>query len=207
MQTQPRRPGLILGPRIPRTYFCTAGFGQSDAGSGVDPYETGSYDAALVAVRIENFNIVKYSSVLPPEAVEVPLEAVVPHFHHGAVLETILASVSATTGRIIVAAVGRIKVYDHHGMLLGGFAAEFADTTTTGTRAEAEHQARQAIERSLQHECERRYRGRGYRYEPQPLTIASGVVEKAYGTVLAALAWIDYIVPVLGETTGPAAHP
>jgi hypothetical protein len=36
---------------------------------------------------------------------------------------------------------------------------------------------------------------------------ASGVVEKAYGTVLAALAWIDYIVPVLGETTGPAAHP
>lgn len=160
-----------------------------------------------MAAHIENFNIVKYSSVLPPEAVEVPLAAVVQHFHHGAVLKTIMASVSATTGSVIVAAVGRITVYDQHGMLLGGFAAEFADTSTTGTPAEAEYQARQAIERSLQHECERRYTGRGYRYEPQPLTIASGVVEKTYGTLLAALAWIDYIVPVLGETTGPAAHP
>ena len=158
MQTRPVRPGLILGPRIPRTYFCTAGFGQSEAGSGVDPYETGAFDAALVAARIENFNIVKYSSVLPPEAVEVPLEAVVQHFHHGAVLETIMAAVSAPTGHIIVAAVGRIKVYDQHGTLLGGFAAEFADTATTGTPAEAEHQARQAIARSLHHECERRPR-------------------------------------------------
>jgi arginine decarboxylase len=199
---RPQKPGMkwaILGNRIPRTYCCTAGFGQSDEGSGLNPYETESYDAALMAAKLENFNILTYSSVLPPEAVEVPLDTVVQRFHHGAVSETIMAVVSATKGKIIVAAVGRIQVYDQHGTALGGFAAEFTDIYNAGTTAEAEAQARQAIAQSLHDEYERRYKGRGYRYEHHPLTLASGVIEQAYGTALAALVWVDYLCPVLGE--------
>jgi len=207
---EPKKPGMkwfILGNRIPRTYCCTAGFGQANTGSGVDPYETESYDAALMAAKLENCNIVTYSSVLPPEAVEVPLDTVVQRFHHGAVTETIMASVSATQGRIIVAAVGRIQVYDPHGTHLGGFAAEFAETYPTGTLAEAEAKARQAIAQSLHDEYARRYTGRGYRYESQPLTLASGVIEHAYGTALAALVWVDYLCPVLGEIESTPEHP
>lgn len=41
-------------------------------GGGTDPWETGSYDLALEEARIEDFNIVAYTSVVPPEATEVP---------------------------------------------------------------------------------------------------------------------------------------
>ena len=33
--------------RIPYQYFVCSGFGQTDSGGGVDPWETGSYDIAL----------------------------------------------------------------------------------------------------------------------------------------------------------------
>jgi hypothetical protein len=35
-------------------------------GGGTDPWETGSYDLALEEAHIENFNIVAYTSVIPP---------------------------------------------------------------------------------------------------------------------------------------------
>ena len=63
--------GLVLGNRIPRTYFCTAGFGQSSEGSGLDPFHTESFDAALRTAGIENYNVMTYSSVIPPEAEEI----------------------------------------------------------------------------------------------------------------------------------------
>lgn len=37
----------MVGPRIPYQFFTTTGFGQTDSGGGVDPWETGSYDMAL----------------------------------------------------------------------------------------------------------------------------------------------------------------
>jgi len=54
------------GVRIPSKFFCTKGSGESDFGSGSgDPYEAGSYDSALNKAGIENYNIVKYTSVMP----------------------------------------------------------------------------------------------------------------------------------------------
>ena len=46
-------------------------------GGGTDPWETGAYDLALEEAGIENFNVVAYTSVIPPEATEVlPMSAV-----------------------------------------------------------------------------------------------------------------------------------
>jgi len=72
-----RRPAhhLEVGCRIPKDFFWALGWGESDVG-----IETGSYDAALTMAGIENFNILLNSSVLPPEAVELPA---LPHIHHG----------------------------------------------------------------------------------------------------------------------------
>jgi hypothetical protein len=39
--------GVLFGSRIPKHYFMTKGFGQTDQGDGSDPWETGSYDLAL----------------------------------------------------------------------------------------------------------------------------------------------------------------
>jgi arginine decarboxylase len=44
--------------------------------------------------RIENFNILQYTSVLPPEAEEVPYDDVKHLIHHGAALETIMANMN-----------------------------------------------------------------------------------------------------------------
>lgn len=50
--------------------------------------ETGSYDAALHMAGIEKYNVMLYTSVLPPEAAEL---AHLPDIHHGSVLEGIIA--------------------------------------------------------------------------------------------------------------------
>jgi hypothetical protein len=56
-----------IGCRIPKEYFWLIGWGESDVG-----IETGSYDAALHMSGIENYNVLLYTSVLPPESVELP---------------------------------------------------------------------------------------------------------------------------------------
>jgi pyruvoyl-dependent arginine decarboxylase (PvlArgDC) len=71
------------GCRIPKDYFWVIGWRESDVG-----IETGSYDAALTMANIENFNVMRYMSVLPPEATELPH---LPNIHHGSVLEGITA--------------------------------------------------------------------------------------------------------------------
>ena len=55
-----------ISGRIPREYFWVVGWGESHVG-----IETGSYDAALHMAGIENYNLMLYSSMLPPEAVEL----------------------------------------------------------------------------------------------------------------------------------------
>jgi hypothetical protein len=72
-----------IGCRIPKEYFWVIGRGESDVG-----IETGSYDAALHMAGMENYNVMLYTSVLPPETVELPH---LPDIHHGSVLEGIIA--------------------------------------------------------------------------------------------------------------------
>lgn len=193
--------GLVLGNRIPRTYFCTAGFGQSREGSGLDPFHTESFDAALRTAGIENYNVMTYSSVIPPEAEEIPREVGLATIHHGSVVESIMATASATKGHVVVAAVGRIRVYDDQGVYIGGFAAEFKNSYAAGQVRVAEQEARRSIAQSLGNIFERRYRGLGYRYTVEPLAMASGMIDEQYGTAIAALCWISYIYPVLGESS------
>jgi len=52
-----------IGCRIPKQYFWVIGWGESDVG-----IETGSYDAALHMAGIENYNVLLYTSVLPPRS-------------------------------------------------------------------------------------------------------------------------------------------
>ena len=91
------------------------GWGESDVG-----IETGSYDAALHMAGIENYNVMLYTSVLPPEALELPH---LPDIHHGSVLEGIMAvQHTDKPGTRITAGLLLAKVYRNAGgSYLGGF--------------------------------------------------------------------------------------
>ncbi|KAL4452663.1 hypothetical protein ABPG75_008325 [Micractinium tetrahymenae] len=64
----------VVGMRIPRRYFVTKGFGETDQGAGADPFETGAHDLAMEQAGIHNFNLMTYTSILPREAEEIPFE-------------------------------------------------------------------------------------------------------------------------------------
>ena len=187
----------VFGNRIPREYFVAMGCGQIDRGSGKDPWETGSYDLALLDAGIENFNIVEYTSVLPPESRKVDIDDIGHPFHHGAVLETIMASVNGHIGERLCAGVGTIQVRrKSDGKHIGGFAAEYegyADEKTANT----------ILKGSLRGIVERRNKSLGDGDQLIPFDEKTYVkdffVEENYGTVLVAICFVNYIYPLLEE--------
>ena len=114
---------LEIGCRIPKDYFRVIGWRESDVG-----IETGSYDAALTMAGIENYDVMLYTSVLPPEAVELPD---LPDIHHGSVLEGIIAvQHTDRPGTRITAGLLLAKVFRKSGSYLGSFACEYSAKRT-----------------------------------------------------------------------------
>ena len=75
---------MTEGVRYPTFAFITGGVGQADEGIPPQPFETFCYDSALMQAKIENFNVVPYTSVLPKELplvlTELPFELTEPLF-------------------------------------------------------------------------------------------------------------------------------
>jgi arginine decarboxylase len=175
-----------IGCRIPKEYFWVIGWGESDVG-----IETGSYDAALHMAGIENYNVLLYTSVLPPEAVELPH---LPNIHHGSVLEAIIAvQHSDKPGTRITAGLLLAKVFrTSDGSYLGGFACEYAGT---GSLEEAEANLRQAMQQLFA----RRYQNRFYKLEFGKSLVRTFTPQKSFGTILVGIGFASYLVPVLNS--------
>lgn len=173
-----------IGSRIPKDYFWVIGWGESDVG-----IETGSYDAALHMAGIENYNVMLYTSVLPPEAVELHE---LPNIHHGSVLEGIIAiQHTDKPGTRITAGVLLARVFHvTDGSFLGGFACEYAGN---GTVEEAEANLREAMRQLFA----RRYQPAKYRLEFGKSVVRSFTPERSFGTVLVGIGFASYLVPVL----------
>ena len=182
-----------FGVRVPTAYVATTGTGQSDEGIEPDPYETFSYDLALQQAGIENFNVVYYTSVLPPEAYEIPLAEAEKYFHHGAVLESIMAKAGGRKGDTVAAGVGRIWARDPvTGKEIGGFAAEyeFIYAGKHVSAQQAETDAQKQLTKSLQHELS--IRGLEQVGEIS-FDITSLQIDKNYGIALAQLGFLNFI--------------
>ncbi len=193
---------LVLGNRIPAKYFVTSGSGETDIGPGQDPWETGSYDLALLEAHIANFNVVPYTSVLPPESREVSLQEAEKYFHHGAVVEVIMADQNGVQGDTLTTGVGRIYVRDKKsGTSIGGFAAEYEKVYKAKKVAEgtAIAEAQKMLKVSLVGEFSRRYDPNKYEYYGITYKTNYQYVAKKYGTSLTALAWVTYIFPNYSE--------
>ena len=160
------------------------GWGESDVG-----IETGSYDAALHMAGIENFNVMLYSSVLPPETLELPH---LPEIHHGSVLEGIIAvHHTDKPGTRITAGLLMAKVYrNSNDSYLGGFACEYAGN---GSIEEAEVNLREAMQQLFA----RRYETTIYKLEYGKSVVRSYRTEKLFGTILVGIGFASYLVPVL----------
>lgn len=178
---------MVLKSRIPEKYVVVKGAGQSDFGPGNDPWETSAFDIALLDAGIGDCNILKYTSVLPPEAQEITMEEAYKDglFHHGMVLETIMAQVNGNKGQHLCAGVGVIHV-QRNGVPIGGFAAEFEGHVS-------EDAACNWLRRSLYGIFERRYKGAdGYKVVGTELYTKSLVVDDDFGCALVALCFLTF---------------
>lgn len=174
--------GFFTGNRIPADYFETSGTGESDIA-----IHAGSYHLALKAARIERFNIMTYSSILPGIAnrIERPQEMT-----HGAVLESIMSVCNAEKGQQATAGIIYSWLYDRQdNTRFGGLVCEH----------EGNYDLRE-LERRLKASLEELYHnGFSEQYnlgEPHILS-ESFIPRKAYGTALTALCFTSYYHPVI----------
>jgi len=173
-----------IGCRIPKDYFWVIGWGESDVG-----IETGSYDAALHMAGIENYNVMLYSSVLPPEATEL---RELPNIHHGSVLEGIIAiQHTDRPGKQITAGLLLAKVYHiSDGSYLGGFACEYAGNGSV-------EQAEANLQEAMRQLFARRYQSRFYRLEFGKSVVRTFTPTQSFGTILVGIGFASYLVPLL----------
>ena len=193
LTTTPVLAASEFGPKIPKAYIATTGTGQSDDGILRDPYhEVFSYDLALLEAGIENFNVVYYTSILPPESYEIPLNSVRKSFHHGAVLEAIMAKAGGVKGDTVAAGIGRVWAVDVDGKSIGGLVEEY-EYVYSQKKIDMETAKKDAIAqltRSLDHALT--IRGLKQKGEMK-FNVTSVYIEKKYGVALAALGFIDFI--------------
>lgn len=170
----------LQGVRYPKLGFWTSGQASTEQGFGPHPYETFSFDSALLMAKIQDFNIAPYSSVLPIDVRIISVDEAQKSFFHGAVLEVILAEIGITYsagsakrnigirthGRQYVtdseapvlsaaSCVGmQTGVEDKDGKIVGGYVAEYVDTFPTHVGSEhATQEATSQLNQALDHIC------------------------------------------------------
>jgi arginine decarboxylase len=147
------------GTRYPTLAFISGGAGQANDGIPPQPFETFCYDSALLQAKIENFNVVPYTSVLPKELFGniVPVDQVASTFKHGAVLEVIMAGNGARIEehKAIATGIGICWGKDRKGNFIGGWAAEYVEYFDTHIDDDiAKGHAEMWLRKSLNHELE-----------------------------------------------------
>lgn len=149
---------MELGTRYPTLAFITQGTGQAEDGIPPQPFETFCYDSALLMAKIENFNVVHYTSVLPKALYGniVPVDKVTKYFTHGAVLEVIMAGNGASIKDHAAIATGLGVCWGRkNGELVGGWAAEYVEYFDTKIDDDiAKASAEMWLTKSLNHELE-----------------------------------------------------
>ncbi|WP_201457086.1 pyruvoyl-dependent arginine decarboxylase [Chlamydia sp. 17-3921] len=186
---------MAYGTRYPTLAFHTGGVGESDDGMPPQPYETFCYDTALLQAKIENFNLVSYTSVLPKELFGniVPVDTCVKHFKHGAVLEVIMAGRGASTTegtQAIATGIGICWGQNKNGELIGGWAAEYIEFFPTWINEEiTEAHAKMWLKKSLQHELNLRSVAKhsDFQYFYNYINI-----KKKFGFCLTALGFLNF---------------
>ncbi len=176
----------LLGNRIPRDYFLTQGRGESDI-----TVHAGSYHLALKQAGIEMCNIISYSSILPKIAREIKKPETLTH---GSVMESITAVANSASGERATSGIIFGFLHDRKtGEKYGGLVCEYNG-----------HDEVEVVENQLRASLNELYvNGFDEQYEIKDLklTIESFVPKKKYGTAIVAICFVNYVFPVLKNTT------
>ena len=173
---------LIVGNRIPKDYFVTTGFGESDI-----TVHAGSYHLALKSAGIEMANIMTYSSILPKIANEVPKPR---QITHGAVVESIMAVANGNKGELLNAGITYGWLYDRKtGDKFGGLVCEHNGNYT-------DEEIRSLLGGSLK---ELYINGFEEQFDLRDILMITQSCQptKKYGTALVALCFTNYVYPIL----------
>ena len=139
----------------------------SGSAEGTTPLN--AFDNALLAAGIGNINLVKVSSILPPEAAIVDL----PRLRPGAVVPTAYAAMtSEVPGEVVAAAVGWARPDDPKA---NGVIMEFHDKAT-----------REEAEKAIVHMLEESFKMRGWTIRDMHVRAVEHRVERT-GCALAAV--------------------
>lgn len=186
---------MEVGTRYPTLAFHTGGAGQAEDGIPPQPFETFCYDSALLEAKIQDFNVVPYTSVLPKELFGniVPVDSVKDQFKHGAVLEVIIAGNGARSvdHKAIATGVGIVWGKDKKtGKLIGGWAAEYVEYFDTFIDDDiAKAHAEMWLTKSLNHELDIR----GVEKHSDFQFFHNFVnIEQAFGYSLTALGFLNF---------------
>lgn len=177
---------LLVGNRIPKRFFITQGKGESNLA-----IHAGSYHLALHDAGIERFNIKTYSSILPKIADETEkTPEILSSLVHGAELNTIMACATAPQGKRATAGIIFGWLYDRQtGEKYGGLVCEYNGELT-------EEEAEELLRKNLQELYTNGY-SEQYELKDERIMTQSFVPEKKYGTILVALCFLDYEMPIL----------
>lgn len=184
---------MTYGTRYPTLAFYTGGAGQAEDGIPPQPFETFCYDSALAQAKIEDFNVIPYTSVLPPELFGniVPVDQVAHTFKHGAVLEVIMAGNGARREdhKAIATGVG-IVWGKKDNEFVGGWAAEYVEYFDTYIDDDiARAHAEMWLTKSLNHELELR----GMKQHSDFQFYHNFVnIEQSFGYSLTALGFLNF---------------
>ena len=172
---------ILIGCRIPKDFFITCGSGESDI-----TIHAGSYHLALKEAGIEMCNIMTYSSILPKIANEIKKPAKIVH---GSVMETIMAVSNSKKGERATAGIIYGQLYNRKtNEKYGGLVCEYNGGLT-------EEIAGKQLNDSLN---ELYFNGfsKDYELKDIKLILKSLIPKKEFGTVLVALCFTNYLVPI-----------
>jgi len=193
---------METGIRVPTLGFITGGTGESNLGIPPQEYETFAYDSALLRAGIQNFNVMEYTSVLPKELHGNihDISQVSRHFHHGGVLEVIMAGTGAAQKDYAAIATGIGICWarerpptgrDCDSEIIGGFAAEFVQRYTAQIDAQiAQAEAHMWLTKSLTHELKIR---KLFKHGEVEFFVNWTNISERFGYCLTALGFLNFM--------------
>ena len=177
---------MLYGTRIPKDYFVKTAYGDSQES------DINAFDRALAAMGIAHFNITKYSSIIPPNAVLVePPDPLDTMNAWGGVLEGIVSEMHGSSGETIGAAVGMGWFKDKFGARLGGMAVEVQGNFTQDYLHE---EVVRRLEQMAKDRLEGTF-GQGLVLDKNSLgvyALSKEVPENRYGCILAGIYFLSW---------------
>ncbi len=165
--------------RVPTKYFLDKGCGQSDI-----TFHAGSFHMALKDCGIENYNVVTYSSILPKKCTEIQgIDR--PKLRRGAVMDTIMARFDGHKGDNIAAGIVRGDLIKRtNGTYDGSIVCEIGGKLS---QAQLDKRLRKAVQELYENGYSEEYELQNVRTDIQACK-----VEKAFGTVLVVIAFVEH---------------